>query len=228
MRFSVGEWHQHWFGNFGIVVAVFLWDLGESPTCVHENSKTFVPSRLEHLFKNWFVWVLQTWVEVESCEADLLSTNQRIFFSALELNDPIVLATISTLFVVDDGIGVFHLEKNLPPGWWIKDDTCQGSIYFSCVEIVGHNIWLSKAVKSKGVLDLLFSSANICHELLLAADATKFGASWVLSIIVEGKLIVCANKLFHRKLLFNFGILNLKWSWTSSEVEFGTDYLSHK
>ena len=67
---------------------------------------------------------------------------------------------------------------------------------------------MSKATNSECVFDLLFTIADI-GELLMTADAAKLRACWVLSVIMESKLVICSNKLFHGEGLSHFWLLYL-------------------
>ena len=48
---------------------------------------------------------------------------------------------------------------------------------------------LAEALETEGLMNLLFTGANIC-EFLGRSHAAWIWASWVLSVIVEGKLKV--------------------------------------
>ena len=221
--FSICEGHV-WCWILGIVIAVFLRNFSNTPMRVQVYTKTHVTSRLEHLFKHWVVWILHAWVEVEASEANFFASNDGVLFSALELNDPVVLTTISTLLEVNNSIGVLHFEENFPPCRWIDEETDEGSSGLSGVEVVRVDVWMSEATKGEGVLDLLFPITDIC-EFFLTTDAAETWACWVLSVVMESKLVICSNKLFHSKGLSNFWCLNLMWSWAGREVELSTSCL---
>ena len=137
-----------------------------------------------------------------------MSSDKRSFLFALELNDPVILSTVSAFLEVYHCIGVFHLEKNLPPHWNIDEETVERSWGLCNIEVVRECVRMSEATKSECVFDLLFTITDI-RELFLTTDAAKPRACWVLGVVMESKLIVSSNKLLYVERFGNLWLLNL-------------------
>jgi hypothetical protein len=107
-----------------IVVAVVLRDFVNAPAVVHVDPEAHIASGPQHVVEHLVVRVLDTRIEVEAREADLLAV--AIFLSivvTLELDDPIVLTAVSALLEVDDVVGVLFVpEQDQPPGRRIHEE----------------------------------------------------------------------------------------------------------
>ena len=106
---SVGQWAESTCRNFVVIVAaVGLRNWAGSPGGIHIHAEAAVASSLEHLVEDGGVWVLDAGVEVDSSKANVLTLDPSGVSSALELDDPVVLAAIFTLLEAD----LFYSEVN--------------------------------------------------------------------------------------------------------------------
>ena len=100
------------------------------------------------------------------------------------------MTSIFGFLEINDRVWIFHCKHNLPPYGRINEIAKQMAVNVGSVEEVGNDEGaLTEALETEGLMNLLFTGANIC-EFLSCSHATWIWASWVLSVVVEGKLEV--------------------------------------
>ena len=106
--------------------------------------------------------------------------------TALEFDNPVEVAGCFVELIVNDGIGVFTAGfEDFPPPWGVFDEAIEETSVLGNVEIERFSVGLSETSKGECIKNLALAIADFRHPGLHRADATGFGTSRVLSVVME-------------------------------------------